>query len=119
MTAAGNTIPSLDDAALREFIRDMIADKIFTCHHIRETNLLGSIFIPITFGAFADWTEAEVEEIGAVWEHRSQAGPRAINGYPMFFSCRLINKADWEKALKIMKREKARLKELSLDLDEE
>jgi hypothetical protein len=31
---------------------------------------------------------------------------------------RLLNKADWEKALKIVKREKARLDELSLDVDE-
>jgi hypothetical protein len=73
-----NTVPALDDDALREFIRDMIADKIFTWHHIREHDqqLLGNIFIPITFGAFAEWSKDELEEIGAVWEYWSKAGPR-------------------------------------------
>lgn len=57
------------------------------------------------------------KDIGVVWEWLSKAGPRSINGYPIFFSCRLMHREDWEKARRAAQKEMDRRKELDLDLD--
>lgn len=41
--------------------------------------------------------------VGCVWEYDSKAIPgRAINRYPIFLSCRLMNKNDFQRALRAM-----------------
>jgi hypothetical protein len=42
--------------------------------------------------------------LGLVWEYMDQRLPQAINGNPMFLSCRLMNKADFQRALKAITR---------------
>ena len=40
------------------------------------------------------------EDIGCVWDWFDKCAPRSVNGMPMFFSLRLMNRADWERAHK-------------------
>ena len=47
-------------------------------------------------------------DLGVVYEHMSAAGPRAINGYPMFMSLRLMHREDWKLAFDAYKKEVAR-----------
>ena len=47
-------------------------------------------------------------DLGVVYEHMSEAGPRAINGYPMFMSLRLMHREDWKLAFDAYKKEVAR-----------
>ena len=42
--------------------------------------------------------------LGLVWEYTDQRLHQAINGNPMFLSCRLMNKADFQWALKAIAR---------------
>ncbi len=41
-----------------------------------------------------------LSDIGLIYEDIGQAGPRSINGYPIFWSFRILNKSDWERARK-------------------
>jgi hypothetical protein len=34
-----------------------------------------------------------------VWEYLKEAGPTSVNGYPCFYSCRMITTADLERVL--------------------
>jgi hypothetical protein len=52
--------------------------------------------------------------LGCVWEDVSKAGPRAINGYPAFMSCRLMNKDDFARAATAINRELERVQDLEI-----
>jgi hypothetical protein len=41
--------------------------------------------------------EAFIENIGMVYEENSKAGPRSINGYPIFFGCKIVSKEDTKR----------------------
>jgi len=42
--------------------------------------------------AYREWSF----DLGVVYEHYDKAGPRGINGYPMFTSLRMLHREDWE-----------------------
>jgi hypothetical protein len=48
------------------------------------------------------WEHASewVKDAGIIYEYTSKAGPRGINGYPMFTSCQKLNKGDTEIMLR-------------------
>lgn len=52
------------------------------------------VFMVIGLGALQDIPEDELKKIALIYEFRSQAGPRGINGMPMFTSCRFIHLDD-------------------------
>lgn len=45
------------------------------------------------------------EGLGVIYEYYNKAGPRAINGYPTFFSNHILSRADWERCLPVIRRE--------------
>jgi hypothetical protein len=61
--------------------------------------------MPVILGAMSSFSEEGSKSIGMVYEYFDKAGPRAINGYPMFMSCAFLNQKDteyvWEKYAKI------------------
>lgn len=58
--------------------------------------------------------EGWLSDLGAIYEFYNQAGPRGINGYPMFWSFHVINKADWDRARPAIRRELDRRKDLEI-----
>lgn len=110
-------LPRLSDDELREFIDAFISGRIFTSNHIPEGNgdLIAMVFMPIAFGAV---TKETAEEVALVYEYLDKAGPRSINGMPIFFSCRLLHKKDWERALPVLKAERDRRKNIELPPEE-
>lgn len=85
---------SLEDIA--KIAKDIATDKIFSSCHMTEHELsnIGLVFMPIALGGLSDLSDADKEDIGMIYEYYDKAGPRGINGMPMFFSCRLVNKND-------------------------
>jgi len=55
-----------------------------------------------------------VSTLGCVWEDIAKAGPRAINGCPIFFSMSMMNKSDFKRARKAIEREMERQKEIEV-----
>jgi hypothetical protein len=35
-------------------------------------------------------------DVGVIYEHYEKAGPRGVNGYPMFMSMRILHREDWD-----------------------
>lgn len=80
----------LSPEGLKELAIAFAAGRVFTDHHIASTDghLFGSIFMPIGLGCLAGMS---IEKIGLVFEYLEKAGPRGINGYPVFMSVNLLH----------------------------
>jgi len=78
---------------LKQIAMDLVDGKIFTDRSIDQTDsrLFASIFMPVMFGCFND---KDINTVGLVYEYLSEAGPRSINGYPIFMSLRMLNRED-------------------------
>lgn len=101
--------PRMTDEDKKRFVDDFCSGRVFTMHQVRQQDLVGTLFMPIAFGALAEYTPKSLKEnLGTVWEYMNQAGPRALNGYPMFFSCHLMHKKDWEELLPMIEEENKR-----------
>ena len=110
-------IPRLSDEQLRGFINDFLGNKFFTSAHLREHEfgMLTSVFFPIALGMFSDYTRESIgRNLGLIYEEYSQAMPMAVNGLPMFVSCRLMHKLDWDRARKVIHAEMDRRKNIEL-----
>lgn len=101
----------MSDDELRSFVNDLHSGLVFTSFHLDDRpEMLPLVFMPIALGAFANWQQEHVEQLGVIWERMSERGPRSINGYPVFFSMRLMKRDEWNRAHKAAT-QLARLKE--------
>lgn len=117
--------PETSNEELKKIAKDISDGKIFCDRHCNPNMSISSIFMPILFMGIINWPTEDTREnklikiflkdkeadykkryekwfknIGFVYEYLSEAGPLAINNYPMFFSCRFLSKEDTEKMLK-------------------
>jgi hypothetical protein len=105
---------SLSPEKLDEIAKDIALNKIFTSAHMRPNDwatTLGLVFMPLALGAFASEKPKDFEvgalkddgytlqDIGLFYEYWDKAGPRSINGYPIFFSCAVLNHEDTKYVL--------------------
>lgn len=108
----------LPEKELIEFILGLCDGKIFTSAHLRDYDPIEMVFMPLALGAFRDHTENEMKAIidatGVFWEWLDRAGPRSVNGLPIFTSMRMLCKSDWERAVKAHKVEMDRRKNFTI-----
>lgn len=119
MADESRKIGRLKDDELKKFIREFLSGAIYTSAQVTEMNILTMVFMPLALGALSQWEEEEVEKIGILWEYLDQAGPRAVNGCPIFFSMYMMHREDWKIAARVIDREQRRLADISLELDED
>lgn len=94
------------DAEIRQLALDLVAGKVFTDRHIRADewqSMVGSIFMVLGLGGPAIFTGIDPADIGFIYEYMDKAGPRGINGYPVFFSLHVVSKADANRVWDCMK----------------
>ena len=103
-------IPRMSSENLSVLAKDIATNSVFLSTMIREhdaANVLHMVFMPLALGCLSDLSKEEAEDIGLIYEYLKEAGPRGINGYPMFTSCRFLTKKDteivFEKAKRIIK----------------
>jgi hypothetical protein len=77
---------------IKTTVLGLVHGRIF-CASQAPPNLLGSIFLPLGLGGI---NGVDVKTIGNIIEDFDKAGPRSVNGYPMFLSCRLVHVDDWK-----------------------
>jgi hypothetical protein len=84
------------DEDLKKIAVDLKEGRIFTDRHIQKEDgrMLSMVFMPIALGAFENVSKEDLENIGLIYEHLSEAGPRSCNGYPGSFSMHLLNRDD-------------------------
>jgi len=84
-------------AERRELAEGLLGKRLFTVQHIENPRDISLVFLPIAFGALAEWSKEEIDQIGTICEYLHKAGERSINGLPSFFSCRVIHQKDWDQ----------------------
>lgn len=108
-------IPRKTEEELREFVRDVLANRVFTSWGLSADEVRMS-FLLIGLGFLGTcFTREAVEHIGIIYEYLHQASPMACNGLPMFFSMRVMHKDDWGVALATLRREQERNERLPLE----
>lgn len=105
--------PRMTNESLKKFVLGFCDGRIFTNLHIRnlDSRLLRLVFLPF---ALADATHVDPDKLGLVWEWKSEATPRAINGYPTFISARLMHEEDWKIAEKAIRKEMKRRENIEI-----
>jgi hypothetical protein len=95
-------IPDRSRKDLKKLAVDIVESHVFTDRHLSDRNdmrLLLSVFIPLGLGALED---VDPKDVGLIYEYYDKAGPRSINGYPMFFSMYLLNNKDAEWTINLV-----------------
>ena len=85
-------VNKLEDSELRKVAMDILDGKIFTDRHLPpgDERMLASVFMVLIFAG--DSLKDVAQDIGLIYEYIDKAGPGSVNGYPTFFSFRLLHK---------------------------
>lgn len=104
----------MSDNQLREFVRGVLNGSLFLSVQVRQQRDVPVVFMPIALGAFSDWPEEKLKDIGVFYARMSAALPRSLNGNPMFAEVRYLHKEDWARASKTLSREWSRWQDLEV-----
>jgi len=105
------TMPEVDDEELKKIAMGVHSGTIFSTDHMgaHDMNLVGSVFMPMLLGGIGYARHSLINNITFVYEYLSEAGPRCINGMPIFFSCRMLNREQHKRMYKKLDAIKAAL----------
>lgn len=95
-----STLRPLTDQEIQELALGIFRNEIFTERHIAETDMkmLPTIFMPLGLMAKKDVLSMQRKQRpGLLYAPMAKCGPRAINGYPMFFEVSMCSEADAQK----------------------
>lgn len=73
-------------------------------NQINRKNKLQYIADMIEYEEDTPKREEFLKTIGMLYEENSKAGPRAINGYPMFMSCNIVSIEDTKRFIEMYKK---------------
>jgi hypothetical protein len=109
-------LPKMSDEDLRKFVDDYCSNRIFTSNELQnsEIDLLQMIFLPLSLGCLSKLQPDSLKQVGCIWEYYDKAGPRSINGKPMFMSMNLMHIDDWKRAVTAIEKEEKRRENIEL-----
>lgn len=99
-------IPRMDEEEIIEAARRLVARRIVTATSV-PPHMIASVFMPIALGGLVG---IDLDDVGDVIGDLDKAGPRTVNGYPIFFSCQVVHRDDWAVIV-----EKAQAAQAALD----
>jgi hypothetical protein len=85
---------------LQTLAADICEGRVFTGAMAQKAGTLDMSF-PILLLADAA-TRKRIAAAGEIYEYLDRASPRAVNGCPIFFSCRTMSKAEVVKVRRMM-----------------
>lgn len=104
-----STLPRKPVEELHEIAVGIAQNAIFTDRHIapRDGRMTSMIFMPLGFLDRKQLLHLQRKQRpGLIYAKMADAGPRAVNGYPMFFTCSMLHPDDativWARYTEIM-----------------
>ena len=82
---------------LKRLALDMAQGKVFASLFVTDPSLLSMIFLPLALMSKEHREEWLALEPSFVFEYYDKAGPRGINGYPIFWSCGTVFESQSEE----------------------
>lgn len=95
-------IKDLTDEEVKELAMRMYRGDVFTSDMINPVEfdqVLTMIFMPLIFMGKEHIEQCKAQEVTMFWAEMKDAGPRAINGYPIFTSCSFVKKQDHQRVI--------------------
>lgn len=89
----------LTEKEIADLANDLYRCMIFTDRHVQRPEDVPSVFMPLIFMKKDDIEKLKANPPGMIYEYFSEAGPRSINGMPMFMSFRMIGIEDTAKVM--------------------
>lgn len=89
----------LAEKEVADLANDLYRGMIFTDRHMQRPEDVPSVFMPLIFMKKEDIEKLQANPPGMIYEYFSEAGPRSINGMPMFMSFRMISVEDTTKVM--------------------
>lgn len=89
----------MTDEEVNEFAKRIYRNEVFTSWmiHKGEEHLIDCIFMPLIFMDDVTRKQLQAEKITHFWAEMSEAGPRSINGYPIFMGMGTLTQSDSER----------------------
>ena len=85
-------VPRMSEPDIKEMVSKLVKNQMFCATMIppeEQEHMISSVFMPVALGGLGEYDPAS---IGNIVEDMSKANNMAVNGYPTFFSCRLVHK---------------------------
>lgn len=95
-------IPRTDEE-IKQIAMDMKSGLIFTSDQCSK-DLVSSVFMVLIFMSKEAVKGMQLDKIVLFYEYMSKAGPRAVNGCPVFVTAQTLNRADVNRVQVCMKR---------------
>lgn len=93
-TESSFQVNRLSEEEIKRLALDIYRDKVFLSSMIDHSKDYMTVFIPLVFGAWENLTRNGHEHLGVFYEYYDRAGPMSINGFPMFFSFKVLHRED-------------------------
>jgi hypothetical protein len=106
-------VPAKTPEELKEIAMGLIENRYFCDLQLKQSDyvdMLPHVFIPIALGAFRTVDLKTLGMIYASWDDRLD---RAINGYPIFHACHLLNTEDAAKVMEMYQRMRAAMEDVA------
>lgn len=82
------------DEELKKIARDMQDGLIFSDRHCKTLDELRSSFLILALLEPEAMKKMEEDKIDFVYEYFDKAGPRSVNGRPIFLSCHCLDETE-------------------------
>lgn len=100
-------IPKTEDV-LNQLAKDIVAGQVYTDRHLPDEEAAFMVFMPLALMGDEAMAKFAEQSPGMIYEHLDKAGPRSINGLPVFMSFQYLNVEDAKRVLqKCQKLDKA------------
>lgn len=101
-SVTGSTYTPLTDAQVDTLAKEFYRNEIFFSFQIPENqrgSMIMSVFMVLIFLDDIARKQMVENEIDVFYEYYKEAGPTSVNGYPTFFSCRMMTRSDANKVI--------------------
>ena len=93
---------------LKQIARDVLAGRIYSDKDVPDPSMIHLVFVPLVFlslrQVMAMRRQTETGTMFMLYEYVDKAGPRTVNGQPVFFSFRVLNRWEVEYIADLMKK---------------
>lgn len=87
------------DDEIRSLALQLYRGEIFTSMQIDDPRMIGNVFMPIMFMDDLHKKMLMINGAYCFYANMEDAGPRAINGYPCFFSMMYLDREDAKRLI--------------------
>ena len=88
------------DPELKQIAIDLFHNKIFSSEHLKNEGDLGRVFIALRMMKPEQLKEFKKKEVCFIYEYLDKVAPRSVNGMPVFFSLKYLNREETQKTFK-------------------